>query len=277
MPTNAVSNNALSNMSGLSDAELQKRAQSLVDVKTGKISALSALDAALADATNVSGGQAAMANFTAAGSMSIDVHAIDDPLSAFNNGNKAMDGFAGEPPPPPQIGGPQAQLEKASKSGAKKMTGFCGCCPPPAPPPAPPPPAAVSPEKPSPVAATPPAAAAPEAPAVPAPARDQPTAPTAPGRVVPQGRRSGFGLDGSAGNPTTPNNTATTPSSSTTGPTNADIVGAQSEVDSGSSDMQFEILKMQVNRMSQIQDMMSNVVGAMSDEAMGAIRNVKAS
>ena len=70
------------------------------------------------------------------------------------------------------IGGPQATLEKASKSGAKKVSGFCGGGAPPArpPPAAPPPPAVSSPEN----AKAPPVVAAPPARTSPAPRRTRP-------------------------------------------------------------------------------------------------------
>jgi hypothetical protein len=261
MASPTINSNALSNMSGLSEAELQRRAESLVNVGTGKIDALSALDAALAGLTTLD--KPSMESFTAAGSASLDVHAIDDPVQAYTQ-QKAMAGFAPEGVQAPSLGGPAAMLEKMGKSGASKMNGFCcECgCPPPKP-------AVSSPER-----GSSPVAAAPQA-----PSRDQPSTPAntvAPSRATPQARRTGFGLDGSQGNPNDPNPSAT-PAAPSSGPSAADVQASQSQVDDiGSTDIQFEIIKNKMQQMSQIQDMMSNVVSSMHDQGMTAINNSKA-
>ncbi|HEY4223870.1 MAG TPA: hypothetical protein VGO62_21090 [Myxococcota bacterium] len=278
---NSVGN--LSNMTGLDEAELAKRAEQMVDVKTGKISALSALDAALVEAQLGTSG-ANMDAFTAAGSASVNPHAIDDPTQAFT-ANQAMGGFAPEAPPPPSIGGPQATLEKAAKSGGSKMSGFCGggnYSPPPPPPaaapPPPPPPAVTSPETPK---APPPVGAAP-------PSEDQPSTGSnssdrgTPAPVVAQSTgtkramMNGF-LDGAGGSPGLPSAGAPTASTApAAGPSTADVDEASSDLDSDSTNIQFEVLKMQMQKMQQGQDALSNVISAMADEAKTAINNVKA-
>ncbi len=267
--TTAPSLNHLKNMTGLSEAELQRRAEQMVDVKTGKIAALSALDAALVQSSM--GQTATMASFTAAGSASLDVHTIEDPAHAFTH-SQPFAGFAPEPPPAPAIGGPQGQLEKASRAGGKKITGFCGChCPPP-PPCEPEPPPVFSPEGGANHVATPPPSQDATPPQTAAPAPQTPPAPEVTPRAhITAQMRTGFGLDGAGG---APNGDA--PATSSQGPSAADLTGAKSDLDAGSSDMQFEILKMQIQRMSQVQDAMSNTINAMTEEGMTAIRNAKA-
>ena len=83
-------------------------------------------------------------------------------------------------------------------------------------------------------------------------------------------RRSGFGLDGSGGAPTG------APAASASGPSAGQFASAASDLDGNSNNMKFEILKMQIQKMTQIQDAMSNVISTMSDQGMTAIRNAKA-
>ena len=51
---------------------------------------------------------------------------------------------------------------------------------------------------------------------------------------------------------------------------------AQGDIDASSRNLQFEMLKNQVARMSEMQNLMTNVMSAMHEQGMTAIRNVKA-
>lgn len=313
----------LSQMTGLSQAELAKKAEALVDAKTGKISALAALEAALVDAATA--GKANMESFTAAGSASANPHTIDEPLHEYTHG-VPMDGFAPEPPAPPSIGGPAALLERAAKLGAGRVSGFCGGCYPP-PPPAPPPP--VSPEAPAapppsspesgnnaggevvlgptpssvesqtapppaPTAPTAPTTSAPPpqsvAPTAPAPTSPTspsvvlapPTAPAAPNKTrafsstvpAPSARKGGFVQATST--PGTAKSGAAAGSAGPSGSLDVSAAAAQGDLDANSRNIQFELLKQQVQKMSEMQNLMSNVLSAMHEQGMTAIRNVKA-
>jgi hypothetical protein len=266
----------LSQMSGLSPAELARRAEQLVDAKTGKINVLSALDAALVSTANV------QTSFAALGATTASPHVMDDPTHVYSHA-EPMGGFAPEAPKPPQIGGPVAQLEKASREGQKRMQAFChSCCPPPAAeePPPPPPGDRVGPGSSAPPAeATPPPAAATPPAATPPPDRQAPQAPAQPVRPLssrPQatGRMGGF-LNPSAGAaptaPVAPGSQQQAPSFST-----PDAQAAQGQIDAASMNIQFEKIKMEIQRMTQHFNSVSNTLSAMHEQGMTAIRNVKA-
>lgn len=309
----------LSQMTGLSQAELAKKAEALVDTKTGKISALAALEAALVDAA--SAGKTNMESFTAAGSASPSPHAIDEPMHEYTHG-VPMEGFAPEPPAAPSIGGPAALLERSAKLGAGRVSGFCGGCYPP--PPAPPPPQTTSPEAPPPpppsspesggnsgaevvvLGGTPPAAVEAQAPPPPAPTAPTAPAPVAPPQSVaptppspsspvivtrpvvpptptrprafmtaaPPTARGGFVQPSP-----TASNAKSGAAAGSTGPSGSldvSAAGAQGDIDANSRNIQFELLKQQVQKMSEMQNLMTNVLSAMHEQGMTAIRNVKA-
>lgn len=269
--TNASPLQNLAHMTGLSEAELQRRAEQLVDIKTGKIRGLSALDAALVDAAIADGKAPAFQAVATA-----DPHAIDEPTHAYTHG-VPMAGFAPEAPQPPSIGGPLAQLERQAKTGAHKIEGFCGGYAPPAPPPAPPPRAISNPESPS----APGSPSAPEVPAPPAVTAPPPAAPPPPAagdRPPATGGRVGTGplTTSSSGGARKGFVDAPSAGGVHVGPSSADTAAASGQVDSLSRDMQFELIKNEIQKMSQIQQAMSNVVSTMSDEAQVAIRNTKA-
>jgi hypothetical protein len=251
-------------MSGLSEAELAKRAEQLVDVKTGRIDALSALDAALV-AVSGGGQKATVDSFNALAAATASPHVIEEPSHQYTHGTPKA-GFAPEPPQPPSIGGPAATLEKAGKAGASKMSGFCGGISQPPPPPAPPPP---EPAKPQPFSPETPNAPTPQAApltqdvsSAPVAATPTPARPTATSTGP---SRRGF-IDSSAG--------GSAPKAGSSGPSKADIAAAQGSVDS--TNIQFEMIKMQVQKMAEVQNAMTNVLAAMQEQAMTAIRNSKA-
>ncbi len=344
----------LSQMTGLSPAELQRRAEQMVDVKTGTINALKALDAALVANTSTQG-KASSDAFAQLAVSSANPHAIDDPAHTFVHG-APQGGYASEPPAPPSIGGPLAQLEKAAKAGQKKISGFCGgggdgggggggnvtaaATPPPAetPPPVetPPPPVVVSPED---GAATPPAgerpptdncppatnvptppatSSAPDRAAAPTPLRARApsqlppalrggavgspvaSAPTAPVDVAPRAS-----LPVPAQGPTSaprPQALAGAPRNSGNSTVRGELQGApvrgaaeeinkpgglpndaavqsaraQSDVDASSRNMQFEMIKNEIQKMTELQNAVSNTLATMHEQAMTAIRNTKA-
>ena len=264
MSVNNLAN--LSQMTGLSQAELAKRAEQLVDAKTGKVSALSALDAALAQALLGSG--PTMESFTAAGAASARPHTIDEPVQAFSHA-QPMAGFAPEAPAPPSIGGPAALLEKAAKLGAGRISGFCGSCYQP--------PAVNAPEGGNNggggvVVVSPPASqVSPPAP----PASSSPPAVSPLGFATSSAPVS-LAKKGFAGAPPATTGAAAggqAPSNSTIG---TDTAAVQGQLDTGSMAIQFEVLKNQMARMAEMQNLITNTMSAMHEQAMTAIRNVKA-
>jgi hypothetical protein len=288
----------LSQMTGLSQAELAQRAEQLVDQKTGKIHALSALDAALVDASTGSG-KSTLEAFASLAAANQKPHAIEEPLQAFTHG-LPMAGFAPEAPAPPSIGGPAAQLDRSAKDGARRVAGFCGGC---QPPPAPPPPAVSSPEggssgggdvvvsapeAPSAPPATPPPAEAAPLPAAPPPAAARPAAAPAPPAPAPPPRstpKPSFAPGQPAFTPTggltssrrgfagaAPGAPAAPPPSFNP----AASAATQSEIDSTSRNIQFELLKNQIQKMAEMQTLRSNILSSMHEQGMTAIRNVKA-
>ena len=286
MSNNAASLGNLSQMTGMSPAELARRAEGLVDAKTGKIAALSALDAALVANTSTAGKSAADA-FAAMGAATANPHAIEEPSHVFTHG-APQGGYAPEPPAPPSIGGPLALLEKSAKSGASRMSGFCGGCTPPAPPP----PAEVlvvspegggsapaaggcGPDQPATVLATSdttaPFVATPAPPAPPAatpgvPVRTQ-RSPLSNAAQALQGRMRGFEA-GSAAPPGAGGRVG--------GPPASDQASLQGDLDANSRNMQFELIKNEIQKMTQLQNAVSNTLAAMHEQAMTAIRNAKA-
>jgi hypothetical protein len=116
---------SLAQHTGLSEAELQRQAEQLVDVKTGKIRALSALDAALlVSQTGVNQGTAQ--SFEALAAASQQAHVMESPVQAFtrtaSNAN-ALAGYAETPPekPTPNLG---QVLDRAGKVGTSRLGGL---------------------------------------------------------------------------------------------------------------------------------------------------------
>lgn len=272
MSSNPASLNNLSQMTGMSPAELARRAEGLVDAKTGKIAALSALDAALV--ANIAGsGRNAAESFTAQGAQSANPHSIDDPAHTYTHG-APQGGYAPEPPAAPSIGGPLAQLEKAAKSGAQRMAGFCGSYNPPREetPPAPlegggnaggcdpgAPLAAQDTVTPgSQTQSPPPAASTP-------PARTSRVPVVSPAAQALQGRMRGFGGP-----------TPTAPGGNLNASPLTQATQVQGELDATSRAIQFEKIKMEIQKMTELQNAISNVMATMHEQGMTAIRNAKA-
>ena len=55
-----------------------------------------------------------------------------------------------------------------------------------------------------------------------------------------------------------------------------DTTAASSEVDASSRNIQFELMKNEIQKMAQIETAMSNVIATMNEQANTAIRNTKA-
>jgi hypothetical protein len=273
MSHNPASLNNLSQKTGLSSAELQKRAEGMVDVKTGKIPLLSALDAALV-ANTATASKSSSDAFAAMGAQSANPHTIDEPSHVFTHG-APQGGYAPEAPAPPSIGGPLALLEKAAKTGASRMAGFCGSV-------QPPPqeqPLEVAPEGnnnqdvggcdpgPAPVSAD--GGVVSTGPAT----RTQPSQSVRPDRPqlsqaaqALQGRMRGFGGP-----------TPTTPGGNLEGaPISSRANEVQGELDSTSRAIAFEKVKMEIQKMTELQNAISNVMATMHEQGMTAIRNAKA-
>ena len=180
-----------SSMTGLSEAELAKRAEQMVDVKTGKIAALSALDAALV-AAQAGGASTSFDSFQGAAAVTADPHAIEEPTHAYQHAKPAA-GFA---PATNERANPNAHnvLDSAAKTGQAKIakSGLLDAV-------------------------------------------------LAPGGIDP-----------------------------------AALAGASDQLQGDSRNIQFEMLKNEIQKMSQAMQAMSNTLNAMHEQAMTAIRNAKA-
>lgn len=64
--------------------------------------------------------------------------------------------------------------------------------------------------------------------------------------------------------------------STSTATADGDLGATQTELDSDSRQLQFEKLKNEMNKISQMTTMLTNVLKSMNDMAMSAIRNIKA-
>lgn len=274
MTHNPASLNNLSQKTGLSSAELQKRAEGMVDVKTGKIPLLSALDAALV-ANTATASKSTSDAFAAMGAQTASPHTIDDPSHVFTHG-APQGGYAPEAPAPPSIGGPLALLEKAAKTGVSRMAGFCGSV---QPPPQEQQPLEVAAEgnnnanvggcDPAPAPLSVDGGVAASGPAT----RTQPSQSVRPERPLLsptaqalQGRMRGFGGP-----------TPTAPGGNLEGaPLTSRANEVQNELDSTSRAIAFEKVKMEIQKMTELQNAISNVMATMHEQGMTAIRNAKA-
>ena len=117
----SASVSTLAHMTGLSEAELARRAQDLV--ATGKIKGLSALDAALLAASTGMGGTADP--FSAGAAQSQKPHMLEEPAQSLSRANDQ--GFAMPPSvATPSLSSPSspAALDKAAATGSQKIKGF---------------------------------------------------------------------------------------------------------------------------------------------------------
>lgn len=117
---------SLSTFTGLSEAELARRAQDMV--ATGKLTGLKALDAALVQGS-MSTNQGAAATMTAGGSQSAKPHVLEEPMSvlAHKPVGATGDGFATAASvavPSLASASSAASLDKAAANGKAKATGF---------------------------------------------------------------------------------------------------------------------------------------------------------
>ena len=60
------------------------------------------------------------------------------------------------------------------------------------------------------------------------------------------------------------------------GPPASDQASLQGDLDANSRNMQFELIKNEIQKMTQLQNAVSNTLAAMHEQAMTAIRNAKA-
>ena len=117
MSSSTVGN--LSTMTGLTEAELARRADKLVD-SSGGIKSLSALDAVLLRAASGTNQQVVASFQTLSMTTAQDAHVIEDPSKAFQRDFAAQAGFstAALERATPQ---PGAVLDRGSKSGLAKI------------------------------------------------------------------------------------------------------------------------------------------------------------
>ena len=190
----------LSQMTNLPQAELSKAVQNLKDPKTGTISGLRQLDAALAAAGTGSAPTAAEA-YTPAGSRSQTSHVIEDPAAAFTRTHVPTGYAPGEDMG--RVPSVAAFLEKTSDAGVKRAQSA--------------------------------------------------------GVTNMDAVAAGFQR-----------------MMQTTKQKIQDASGKGKPQDEMSKQLQFEQIKMQMQKISEIQDMLSNVLKMMNEQAMTAIRNAKA-
>lgn len=109
---------ALSTFTGLSEAELQRRADSMGAVATHRVQVLSSLDAALAQGST-SSAAAAQDAYAALSATSLQPHAIEDPVHAYARSDDAS-GFA----PSERVPASAGDLDKAARRALVKLSGF---------------------------------------------------------------------------------------------------------------------------------------------------------